>query len=382
LSEKISFSSGDFRSNIDINPSSHPIPDINGLEGTKKMVELIQETKQTNDNILIIVLISGGGSALMSLPKSGIELIDLQEINSLLIKCGADINEINSVRKHLSKFKGGNLARFICPKKAITMIVSDVIGDSMDLIASGPTVPDSTTFSDAYNVFTKYNILNKTPENVKKLILTGMNGEVNENPKKSDLIFQSIDNLIIGSARTAKDNIIQLFDMNGFENISNILDWAKIRTMMGEARDYGKYLADIISKVSCSAKSLQQGRIFYMINSGELTVTIQGDGIGGRNQEMLLGFINEFDVSCLENLDFVVCSMNMDGKEGNSPAAGAIVDSGFLHKIKNLKSNPIQYLENNDSFNFFKKINDAIEIGATETNVNDIICVLIRVKNE
>ena len=152
--------------------------------------------------------------------------------------------------------------------------------------------------------------------------------------------------------------------------------------MRGEARNYGKYIADIISKVSDNAKSLQPGRILYMINSGELTVTIHGDGMGGRNQEMLLSFIEEFDVSWLENIDFVVCSMSFDGIEGNSPSAGAIIDSDVLQKIKTLKLNPFQYLENNNSYNFFKKIKDAIEIGQTGTNINDIICILIMVKNE
>lgn len=382
MDEEISFSSGDINSKIEINYSAHPIPDINGLEGTKKMVDLVHKAKQSKDNILIFILISGGGSALMPLPKSGIELKDLQEINSLLIKSGADINEINSVRKHISEFKGGNLAKVIYPKKAITLIISDVVGDSMDVIASGPTVPDNTTFTDAYNVFIKYNILKKIPENVKKLISTGMNGKVNENPKKTDLIFQSIKNLIIGSAETAKNVMIRFFEKNKFENLSHLLKWGQIQPMKGEARNYGKYVADMISKVSDNVESIQPEKISYMINSGELTVTIQGDGIGGRNQEMLLSFINELDISCLEKIDFVVCSMAFDGIEGNSPAAGAIVDSSIFQKIKTLKLNPFQYLKNNDSYNFFKKINDTIEIGQTGTNINDIICVFIREKNK
>ncbi len=382
LDKQISFSSGNFHSKIEINHSAHPIPDINGLEGTKKMVDLVHKAKQSMDNILIFILISGGGSALLPLPKSGIELKDLQEINSLLIKSGADINEINSVRKHISEFKGGNLAKLIYPKKAITLIISDVVGDSMDVIASGPTVPDNTTFTDAYNVFIKYNILKKIPENVKKLISSGMNGKVNENPKKTDIIFQSIKNLIIGSVETAKNVMIRFFEKNKFVNLSHLLKWGQILPMKGEARNYGKYLADKVSKVSDNVESIQPGKISYMINSGELTVTIQGDGIGGRNQEMLLSFINELDTFCLENIDFVVCSMAFDGIEGNSPAAGAITDSNILQKVKILKLNTIQYLKNNDSYNFFKKVKDVIEIGQTGTNVNDIICVLIRLKNK
>ncbi|MBD3349990.1 MAG: DUF4147 domain-containing protein [Candidatus Lokiarchaeota archaeon] len=375
-------------SNIEITYAGHPIPDSNGLKGTRKIVNMV---KSSAENTLIFVLISGGGSALMPLPKKPLSLADLQTTNTLLLESGADINEINSVRKHLSAFKGGNLAKKIHPRRGIALIISDVIGNPLDVIASGPSVPDETVFQDALNTLRKYNILEDVPPRVKQVILNGTNGEIPENPKTNDEIFSNMTNLIIGSAENAKAKMIEYFKSNSIRNITEIDNSYQLDLMKGEAKEYGVELAHQLQEidgylhksnnrdVSNDDSPSRLHRRYFMINSGEFTVTISGNGKGGRNQEMLLGFLNE--LSCKEiqysSFKYTILSVAFDGIEGNSPAAGAIVDSETLQKIKEHSLNIRTYLKDNNSYNFFKKLGDAIEIGQTGTNTNDICAIII-----
>ena len=411
--DSIIYNAGNFKSKIEINYSAHPVPDISGINGTKMMIELVKNAK---DEVLVFVLISGGGSALMPLPRvtsimnqdldlnldNNLTLKDLQNVNTLLLKSGADINEINSVRKHLSEFKGGNLANYIYPKKGISLIISDVIGDKLDVIASGPTVPDSSTFGDAKKIIEKYNLMDKIGINALNIIDNGVNGKIQENPKEESDIFKQISNVIIGSAKHAKKSIIDFFKSNKIRPLSDFIEDTDLQLMDGEASEYGIGLSLLLMGLNDPTfikekminnnnnnkdEMFDKNTTYYMISTGEFTVTINGTGKGGRNQEMLLSLLNHLDKNMhendktdLENIDFCIISMAFDGIEGNSLAAGAIIDSETISKINNQKLNTQDYLQNNNSFEFFNKINDSIIIGQTQTNINDICVMLIRFK--
>jgi hydroxypyruvate reductase len=267
---------------IKINYANHPIPNINGLRGTKSMIELLE---QSTEKDLIICLISGGGSALLPLPKEPLSLEDLQEINALLLESGASIQEINAVRKHLSNFKGGNLARKVFQTSRatlISLIISDVIGDDLDSIASGPTVPDSSTFFEAKVVLQKYKILEKIPKPAKDLIENGLNDKKLENPKRGDDCFKRVHNYLIGSVVSAIENVIKYLNHQMFETqyFSN--------EIAGEAQIFGETLYNLFYRTV----NANINKKLALIGSGELTVTIKGNGIGGRNQEMLLSFLD------------------------------------------------------------------------------------------
>lgn len=360
-----------------LNYSAHPIPDQHGLNGTKKMIELVTNA---SEKTFVITLISGGGSALMPFPREDVSLSELQEVNRILIESGATINEINAVRKHLSNFKGGNLARAIYPKKSISLIISDVIGNPLDVIASGPTVPDPSTFNDANAVFKKYTLQNKLPKSVFQTIERGISGIIEETPKPGEEIFSKNINLIIGSADVAKAKMTKVLESCGCKNIE-ALEIAGLPTLNGEASEFADQIISIIEKFNQNQEDHDDGdnaSTYYSLNSGEFTVTIRGDGIGGRNQEMLLGLLKKLRVKSFRSLEFIVISVAFDGIEGNSPAAGALIDSDTLRQVPNQISDINGYLENNNSYSFFKKIGSAIETGQTGTNTNDICLVLLK----
>ncbi len=354
-------------SKIQINYTSHPIPDENGLIGTKSMVELVL---QSSKNDLIICLISGGGSALLPLPKNGLTLKDLQRVNSLLLASGASIHEINAIRKHLSDFKGGNLAKKVYASSGatlISLIISDVVGDDLDTIASGPTVPDSTTFKDCIKVLKKYNLLKRIPTSIKNVLVRGINKEIPENPKINDPSFKRVNNYIIGSVKVAVEMVSdylkeQLFHVEYFFN-----------EMEGEASGYGRNLYHLLNQKL--EKNLIHNRM-ALIGTGELTVTLMGNGIGGRNQEMLLSFLDYIKNKDI-NYDFLIIAANLDGIEGNSEAMGALVDNKILAKMVENNLNPQRFLKKNDSNSFFKMCNYEILTGPTGCNVNDIIMCFI-----
>ena len=356
-------------SKIKINFASHPIPDENGLKGTKSMINLIK--KATNKD-LIICLISGGGSALITLPNERISLNDKKEINKLLLTVGASIHEINTVRKHLSAVKGGNLAKKIYETsraKVITLIISDVIGDNLDIIASGPTVPDPTTYQDAYNILEKFNLIGKVPKNILNLIISGLKSETIDNPNNNHMCFINVRNYLIGSVKGAVEEIKAYLNNNNLDVIyfsDNI---------SGEAKDFGVELYGVISEKTKSVEN----KCLALIGTGELTVTLKGKGIGGRNQEMLLSFLNFIKHKEL-NYDFLIIAANLDGIEGNSKAMGALVDNFTLKKMIQEKIDTERFLDNNDSNSFFKALNCELITGYTGINVNDIILILINLR--
>ncbi len=358
------------KSKLNINYASHPIPNEGGLYGTKSMMEIVEKS---NKNDLIYCLISGGGSALLTLPKNGVSLEDLQEVNSLLLSSGATIHEINTIRKHLSDFKGGNLAKRIHELSGctlITLIISDVVGDNLDSIASGPTVPDKTTFKDALEIINKYNLLGKIPSSVKKCLERGLSDPKLENPKPNDSCFSNVHNYLIGSVNSAVQEVRLFLLKNGFEvnYFSN--------NIVGEAKEYGKELFGVISKNVDILFNKNNIEKIALIGTGELTVTIKGNGTGGRNQEMLLSLLNNIK-NITYDYKFLVIGANLDGIEGNSKAMGGLIDNFVLEQIISKNINLEQFLNKNDSNSFFKKVGTEIISGPTGCNVNDLILILL-----
>lgn len=347
---------------IKVMKASHPIPDQNGVNGVKMMLELL---KSLSKDDLVIVLISGGGSALMPLPIDGITLEEKSSLIKSLMLRGASIRELNTVRKHLSKIKGGQLARYAYPARVLSLIISDVVGNPLDVIASGPTAPDLTTFADAINVLKQYNLWESAPENVRGILLKGVKGEISETPKPDDPVFKNVYNVIIADNSYACKVAIKVLEKKGIRGIylSSSIEC--------EARYVGSVIGDIIKGIARGETSLEKP--LGLIVGGETTVTVKGSGIGGRNQELCLSVA--FRIRGLKNVVFA--SIGTDGIDGVTDAAGAIVDGYTIDKGLALGLNPSEYLENNDSYTFFRKLNDLIITGPTGNNMNDIIVSLI-----
>jgi glycerate-2-kinase len=340
-----------------LHEASHPMPDEHGVDGTRRIVEIAEQAEK---NDLIICLISGGGSSLMPLPRGGISISDKRLITDALLKSGATINEINTVRKHTSDFKGGWLAKKAYPATILNLILSDVVGDPLDFIASGPTVPDSTTFSDALNILKKYKLWEKTPESIKNVLLEGEKGIIPETPKAGDEAFKNVVNVVIGNNRVAGLAACQQMKTLGLN--TSLLT----ATMEGEARQVAKLLASIAREASMSNNPVAKPA--GIVAGGETTVTVVGKGRGGRNQELALAVALK-----LKGLDGVVlASLSTDGVDGPTDAAGAIVDGKTLARAEKMGLNAEKFLANNDSFTFFSKLGNLIFTGPTGTNVNDI----------
>ena len=355
---------------IKINYASHPVPDENGLNGTKQMMRIIEKS-QKND--LIFCLISGGGSALLPLPKRGISLEDLQKVNTLLLASGASIDKINIIRKHISDFKGGNLAKKVYTTSRATLIsiiISDVVGDKLDSIASGPTIPDNSTFTDAIEILKEYNIYEKTPMSVINYLEERLLNDYKKPPKTNIECFNNVHNYLIGSVKSAVRELKSFLENQGFK----VKYFSK--SMNGEAKEYGKSLSAIISPY---LETLNKDFKTALIGTGELTVTIRGNGIGGRNQEMLLSFLKNIKSKKLK-YNFSIISANLDGIEGNSKAMGALVDNYTMKQMISRSIDTEKFLENNDSNRFFKIVETEIVTGPTGCNVNDLLLILLQFK--
>jgi len=342
---------------IALNSASHPIPNNAGMHGVERMLGFPHD-----EDTLIICLISGGGSALLPAPAEGVALNDIQKITSLLIESGACINDVNTVRKHLDRIKGGGLARALHPATIITLIISDVIGDRLDVIASGPTVPDPTTFQDAKRILENHalwkNDDTRTPESVIKRISEGVSGKIPETPKPGDPVFVRVHNLIIGSNRTAVLSAKKSLEEHGFKCSDVLAD------VDGEARAVGIRLA---------ARSLTLNRNEFVVGGGETTVKVKGKGQGGRNSEVALSFA--IDVCGTRN-PIVFASFGTDGVDGSSPAAGGIIDSSTI-KSDEVRASAIAALDDNDSYGFLSKQGGcSIMTGPTGTNVNDVFIMV------
>lgn len=341
----------------------HPIIDENSLAGTEHLLELIQGA---GENDLVFCLISGGGSALLEKLPAGITLPDLQTTFKLLLECGAAIEEINTVRKHLSMVKGGQLARAIAPATCITLIISDVIGDPVESIASGPTAADPTTFQDTWQVIEKYQLGNRLPQTVKSYLQKGVEGNVPETLKPGDPIFEKSKNIILGNNFLALQTAEQTAQDLGYHTL--ILT----SQMQGEAREIGRAAAAMVAEVFASGHPLPTPACLIM--GGETTVTIRGEGKGGRNQELTLAAL-----LALKNIahPYVLVSCGTDGTDGPTDAAGGMITPEVWEKSRKLDLNPQDFLARNDSYHFLERTDALIKTGPTGTNVMDIIFALI-----
>ena len=347
---------------IKINEAGHPLPDERGLRGVEEMRRLLSAA--TEDD-LIICLLSGGGSALMPLPAPGIGLEEKAQVTDLLLRSGAAIEELNTVRKHLSAVKGGQLARLAYPAEVIALILSDVLGDPLETIASGPTVPDPTTFAEAQNILERYGLWERIPVAVREHILQGMAGEAPETPKPGDPCFAHVYNLIIGNNRLAVQAALEKAEELGFNTmlLSTFLE--------GEAREVGKVLAALAKEVVHSGNPIPKKAL--IVAGGETTVTVRGQGRGGRNQELALSA-----AISIAGLDGVaIAALATDGTDGPTDGAGGLVDGYTLKRARGKGLNPIEYLGNNDSYNLLRRTGDLIITGPTNTNVNDLMLVAI-----
>jgi glycerate-2-kinase len=344
---------------------AHPIPNSNGVIGTKRILKLLEKVKK---NDLLVMLLSGGASALMPLPIDIISLSEKQNITMKLLASGATIDEMNTVRKHLSKIKGGRLACIINKKyPVLTLILSDVVGDNMDVIASGPTVPDPTTFNDTKKILVKYKLWTNqklVSKKLRNLISHGISGNIKDTPKPGNPIFTNIHNVIIGNNNIACKNIQMYLEKRG------------IKTMYLGSRFTGKsgLLGDFLFRLVEDFPAISTPYAFVL--GGETTVDLKNkiNGIGGRNQEAILAAAAHFK-HLDHDIDFTIASFGTDGIDGNSQAAGAVVNSRIALRIRQKKLKISNYLKNHDSNALFERVNAALHTKITGTNVNDVSIV-------
>ena len=342
--------------------AGHPIPDPAGIKATEAIIRLLRRT-QKND--LILCLVSGGASALLSCPVVGLSLQDKQRTTQALLNCGARIQEVNAIRKHISGIKGGRLAELAYPSTVLSLILSDVIDDSMDNIGSGPTAPDSSTFADCLSIIDRYGVGDMIPLAVTTFLKKGAAGEIADTPKADNPIFQQVQNLLIGNnqlALVAAKEKAQAFGYNTLI-LSSSVEGETARV----AIDHVVSARDVLSSSSPVRPPA------CIISGGETTVTIRGAGLGGRNQEFALAAALEIDG--LNGI--VVLSGGTDGTDGPTDAAGGIVDGTTVQRARDQGLNARSYLERNDSYPLLKAVDDLLITGPTLTNVMDLRLILI-----
>lgn len=345
---------------VDLHFSSHPIPTQKSVEAGDKVINYISSS---SDKDLVIFLISGGASALLSKPPSSIALKDKITLTDLLLKSGASINEMNTVRKHMSDIKGGRLTKFAEPSPCYSLIISDVINDDISSIASGPTTHDKTTYKDAENILNSYNLLDKTPLSIVDHINNGISGKIEESPK--DII--NCENKIISSNRLYREQLASFAKKHGYHPV--LIQ----RDIIGEAKEEAFFLIDQINKHidNMSDKPLA------IISGGETVVNMQGSGKGGRNQELALSFLaNNKKINTQR--EWLLLSVGTDGIDGPTDAAGGIIDNTSVKYMMESNNNINDFLSNNDSYNYLKEINSLFITGPSGTNVADVQLILVR----
>ena len=337
----------------------HPLPDEVGLAAAQLLAEELAPTRRGE---LVLVLVSGGGSALIPYPVNGISLQEKILVTERLLACGAPIHEINCVRKHLSQLKGGGLARLAAPADVHALILSDVLGDDLSVIASGITVADESTFADAIHILKNRQIWLQLPNSVQCYLQLGAEGKVPETPKADDVLFTHNSHTLIGSNRISVNAMMTKAEQCGYKPL------LYSPNLCGEARK-------VAEQIVLFAKTVQQPTA--VLAGGETTVTLTGNGKGGRNQEMALAFAIAARQHQL-NGDWVFLSGGTDGLDGPTAAAGGLVDRQTLQRMQEHSINPAAMLANNDSFHALQLSNDLLMTGATGTNVADLQILLIR----
>jgi hydroxypyruvate reductase len=342
---------------IEMRPCGHPLPDERGLAGAKRIAEICE---QAGENDLVICLLSGGASALSPFPAPPITLLEKQETTRLLLESGATIHEINAVRKHISAIKGGQLARLASPAHVIGLILSDVVGDDLDVIGSGPTAPDNSTFETAWAVIEKYELEERIPARVRERLRNG----ARETPKDTDPLFENVENIIVGSNQKSLESASRAAKEMGYKTL--ILS----STIEGETRDIARMHAAIARQIRLYGQPMKPP--VCVISGGETTVTIRnGDhGKGGRNQEFALAAA--IDIAGLD--DLLIVSAGTDGSDGPTDAAGAMADGTTLARTT---ASALEALYNHDAYPYFQELGDLITTGSTGTNVMDLHLILV-----
>ncbi len=350
-------------SRISVIESGHPVLDENGLRAGNEILELAE---RSGEDDLVICLLSGGGSSLVESLPAEFSLTELQEVFRILLGCGANIEEMNIVRRHLSKIKGGILAEKIYPATCVSLILSDVINDPLEAISGGVTSPDPSTFEDAFNVLNKYDVTKLIPERILAYITNGMKGLIPETIKPGNLIFKNVTNIILGNNKEALKNAREKAVSLGY----NTQIYSE--NLQGEAREIGKLFASIAKEIHGNGNPVHVPACVLI--GGETTVILRGRGSGGRNQEVVLAALMEMKN---HKFDYIIASCGTDGTDGPTDAAGAFVSNSIISKCDDLKLDPAGYLNNNDSYNFFAETGGLIITGPTGTNVMDIAVILI-----
>jgi hydroxypyruvate reductase len=339
---------------IKINEAGHPLPDPNGVRATHEIVDLVRNLSADD---LVICVVSGGGSALMEWLVEGVTLDDLRALTSELLRCGATIQEINALRKHLSRVKGGQLARLAQPARMLTLILSDVLGSPLDVIASGPTAPDSSTFADCLRIVDTYALREKIPANILTHLERGTRGEIPETPKAEDALFARVTNVIVADNQIACAAAADEATRRGYA--VNVIG----TQLQGNARALALDFAQ---------RGLRARPDTCILGGGEPTVVVRGNGKGGRAQELVLAAAREIDGA----KNIVLLSAGTDGTDGPTDAAGALADHETMARARALGLDADAFLENNDAYPFFRALNDLVMTGPTNTNVNDLMIVL------
>ena len=347
---------------IRVMEAGHPTPDANGERAARAILEIAREATAED---LVVCCLSGGGSALFTLPAEGLTLEDCREATEALLASGADIREMNALRKHLSAVKGGRLARAVHPARLITLILSDVVGDPLEVIASGPTAPDPTTYADCLAVLRRYCLTERVPPNCLRRLERGAEGGLPETPKPGDPVFENVTNTLVGSNRIAVEACRRRAEELGLRPV--VLS----TTVEGEARDVAGVHAAIAREIVTSGQPVPAPCL--LLSGGETTVTLKGRGKGGRNQEFALAAA--IAVEGLPNVTLL--SAGTDGTDGPTDAAGAFADGRTCARARELGLDPTRHLDANDAYPFFDALGDLLITGPTRTNVMDVMMFLV-----
>jgi hydroxypyruvate reductase len=348
---------------ITLAEAGHPIPDENGFRATEKLLKLAGEA---DENTLLICLISGGGSALMTLPAKGLSLLDKQKTTQLLLDCGASIHEINTIRKHLSGVKGGRLAKAAYPAVLACLVLSDVVGDNLDIIASGPAVADPGTFGQCLDIIRARGLGPKLPPAVLRHLESGVRGQIPETPKKGDPAFKKVSHFHIANNYQALQAAGKKAEALGYHTL--ILP----SPIEGETRDAATLHAALARQILAASRPVKPPAC--ILSGGETTVTLRGKGKGGRNQEFALA--SAIEIKGLEHA--VVLSAGTDGTDGPTDAAGALADGTTAERANRLGLVPEHFLLENNAYPFFEALSDLFKTGPTLTNVMDLHILLVR----
>jgi glycerate 2-kinase len=335
----------------------HPVPDVHSLEAGKKTLEFVSSL---GPNDLLLCLISGGGSALVATPREDLSLAEIQALTSALLACGASINEINNLRRRLERLKGGGLVKESNGATIVSLILSDVVGNPLEAIASGPTAPDPTLKRAALELVDKYGLRGKIPASILSVL-----DHSPETPKPGDPIFDKVQNVIVGSNRLAARGALAQAEMEGFH------PYLLCNDLQGESRQAANKLVNFLFQAKKTGEPVAPPAC--IVAGGETTVTVRGNGKGGRNTELALAAVTE-----LADLPGVMLvTLATDGEDGPTDAAGAVVTGGTFRRADELGLRPKDFLDRNDSYSFFSTLDDLLTPGPTGTNVNDLVFLFI-----